>query len=128
MIVWQPEETADAGGRRIACGPLKTDALLAMVRTDPSGKVLGYVMGDGSVLEFAGSVLARSAPGFSVSADAAKAMVFGKRRARQALPPLPAVGELWLPGSAARLWVDGEPVATAAGLDGLARIGRMPGP
>ncbi len=126
LIVWQPEETADAGGRMITCGQLKTDALLAMVRTNPAGKVLGYVLGDGSVLEFGGSVLARSTAGFSVSADSAKVMAFGKRRARQNLPPLPAAGELWLPGPATRLWVDGAPVATA-GRGGLIRIGPKPG-
>jgi len=67
LIVWQPEETADAGGRMITCGQLKTDALLAMVRIGPAGKVLGYVLGDGGVLEFAGSVLARSKARFSVA-------------------------------------------------------------
>jgi len=95
-----------------------------MVRTGPAGKVLGYVLGDGGVLEFAGSVLARSKAGFSVSADSAKAMASGKRRARQNLPPLPAAGELWLPGPATRLWVDGAPVAAARG--GLFRIGPAP--
>ena len=125
LIVWQPEETADAGGRMITCGQLKTDALLAMVRTSPAGKVLGYVLGDGSVLEFAGSVLARSTPGFSVSADSAKAMACGKRRARQNLPPLPASGDLWLPGPATRVWIDGAPVTASRG--GLFRIGPKPG-
>lgn len=126
LIVWQPEETADAPGRLITCGPLKTDALLAMVRTAAGGKVLGYVLGDGRVLEFAGSVLARSSPGFSVSADSAKVMAWGRRRARQNLPPLPAEGELRLPGPATRLWVDGKTAAATAGRGGLVRIGPRP--
>jgi hypothetical protein len=125
LIVWQPEETAGAGGRMITCGQMKTDALLAMVRINPAGKVLGYVLGDGGVLEYSGDVLARSTPGFSVIADASKAMVTGKRRARQNLPPLPAAGELRLPGPATRLWVDGVPVA--ARRDGLVSVGPKPG-
>jgi hypothetical protein len=124
LIVWQPEETADSGGRRIDCGRLKTDARIAMVRTGPDRKALGYVMGDGTMLEFAGSVLARSSSGFSVSADSAKAMVSGKRRARQNMPPIAAVGEVRLPRPGARLWVDGEPVERATGTDGLTRVGQ----
>ncbi len=125
LIVWQPEETADAGGRMITCGHMKTDALLAMVRINPDGKVLGYVLGDGSILEYSGAVLARSSAGFSVIADSAKAMVTGKRRARQNLPPLSAAGELRLPGPATRLWVDGAPVSARRA--GLVSVGPKPG-
>ncbi len=123
LIVWQPEETRDGGGRRFTCGSLKTNALLAMVRTSPDGQVLGYALCDGSELEFAGSVLVSAPGGLSVIADRSKVMASGRRRARQNLPPLPAVGELRLPGPAARLWADGEPVGASVGTNGLVRIG-----
>ena len=97
-----------------------------MVRTDPAGKVLGYVLGDGKLLEFGGAVLARSPAGFSVTAGSGKAMAHGKRRSRQNLPPLAAEGELRLPGPGTRLWVDGEPVA-AVGAGELLRIGQVAG-
>ncbi|MEO8657390.1 MAG: hypothetical protein ABI693_02925 [Bryobacteraceae bacterium] len=122
LIVWQPEENADERGRTITCGQMKTDAMLAMVRTGPDGTVVGYVLGDGGVLEFEGRVLARSSPGFSVTADGQKVMVQGRRRARQNLPPLPADGYAWLPSRDTQLWVDGEKVAARGG---LVRIGLL---
>ncbi len=127
LIVWQPEETPDSGGAAITCGSMKTDGMLAMVRTDPEGKVLGYVLGDGNLLEFAGQTLARSQAGFSVTVDAVKAMAHGKRRARQNLPPVAAQGELYLPGPAAQLWVDGEKASTVRTRNGLIRIGLRDG-
>lgn len=124
LIVWQPEESPEAGGRAIQCGGLRTDALLAMVRIGISGEVLGFVLGDGRSLSFNGQVLARSEAGFSVSASADKTVVTGPRRARQNLSPLAARGEVWLPGSAARLWVDGKEVAVEKGRGGSVRVGR----
>lgn len=123
LIVWQPGEAPDPHGRLITCGPLKTDGLMAMVRTGPRGELLGYVLGEGTALQFGGETLARSAAGFSVIADPAKVMVAGPRRAHQNLPPLPARGAVRLPGRETRLWVDGKPASAEAGSDGLARAG-----
>jgi hypothetical protein len=122
LIVWQSEEKDGAGGAMLTCGRLKTDAQLAMVRTNASGHVTGYVLGEGRTLEFNGKPLARSETGFSVSAGEQKTMVAGPRRPRQNQPPLPARGELWLPAKTTRLWVDGNSVRPSAGRDGLARI------
>ena len=89
VIVWQPEGADGSRGRPVSVGKLKTDALLAMVRTDRKGKVIGYVMGDGASLVFSGKVLARADVPFSVSADAKQTVTTGSRRAREGLPPLP---------------------------------------
>jgi hypothetical protein len=122
LVIWQPEETADAGGQRLSCGELKTNALMAMVRTDRAGKVVGYVMGDGSSLEFGGKTLARSAQPFSVSADSKRSIATGPRRARQGLEPLPVVGAFWLPDTASEVWADGRRVKASAGPDGMVAL------
>lgn len=122
LIVCQSEENDNEGGALLTCGPLKTDALMAMVRTNASGQVTGYVLGEGRTLEFGGKPLVRSQSGLSVSAGETKTMVAGPRRPRQNLPPLPAHGEIRLPSKTARLWVDGKPARTVIGREGLARI------
>jgi hypothetical protein len=108
MIVWQPEELIDNPGRELICGGLVTDALIAMVRIDGTGNVVGYVMGDGSHLEYDSQILARGDRQFSVSADAIRTVATGPRRARQGLDPLPVVGTVWLPAQHSEIWVDGE--------------------
>lgn len=106
MIVWQPEEFMDFPGRLISCGELVTDALMAMVRTDDNGNVTGYVLGDGSRLEYGGRILAGSRHPFSVSADSKRVFASGARQARQGLNPLPARGAFWLPDGVCEVWVD----------------------
>lgn len=120
LVLWQPE--AGERGRAVVAGPLKTDALMAVVRTDGAGRVTGYVMGDGSSLEFAGKVLARSPRRVSVSADARRTMANGPRRARRGLAPLAAAGTFWLPGPASELWADGKRIEAQAGADGMATV------
>jgi hypothetical protein len=115
LIVWQPEESPDAPGRLLTCGDLKTDGFLTMLRTGAKGDVLGYVLGDGHALEYRGKTLASSEKGFSVSAGPVKTMASGLRRARQNEAPLPAAGELWLPATVSRLWVDGKPAPPQGG-------------
>ncbi|MEK7403838.1 MAG: hypothetical protein AAB225_01900 [Acidobacteriota bacterium] len=115
LIVWQPEESADSPGQPLSAGKLKTDALMAMVRTNSAGNVVGYVMGDGSSLEFAGRTLARSQRPFSVSADSKRTIATGPRRARQGLAPLPAAGTVWLPDAASQVWADEERVKPSIG-------------
>ncbi|MBE0658527.1 MAG: hypothetical protein IH602_12620 [Bryobacteraceae bacterium] len=122
LIVWQSEEKDGEGGVMLTCGQLKTDALMAMVRTNASGQVTGYVLGEGRALEFNGKPLARSQAGFSVSAGEAKTMVAGPRRPRQNQPPLPARGEIRLPAQTTRLWVDGNSVRPSPGRDGLVKV------
>ncbi|MBI5281225.1 MAG: hypothetical protein HY858_06030 [Candidatus Solibacter usitatus] len=100
LIAWQPEEVPDEGGQLLAAGPLKTDALLAMVRRAPDGRILGYVMGDGTRLEYGGRVLASSKRMCSVVANEAGVQTGATRRARQGLPPLPAEVTTWRPGGA----------------------------
>jgi hypothetical protein len=122
LIVWQSEENDNEGGAVLTCGRLKTDAMLAMVRTGAAGRVTGYVLGEGRTLEFAGRPLVRAEAALSVSAGEAKTMVAGPRRPRLNLPPLPAKGEILMSSITARLWVDGKPVKPVIGRDGLARI------
>ncbi|MBI5084582.1 MAG: hypothetical protein HZB13_08295 [Acidobacteria bacterium] len=98
LIIWQPEELPDQGGRALAAGAMKTDALLAMVRTAPDGRILGYVMGDGTSLEYGGRVLASSKRACSVVADESGVQTGATRRARQGLPPLAAEVTAWRPG------------------------------
>ncbi len=112
LIVWQPEEVPDARGVPIASGDLTTDALMAMVRTDRAGNVVGYVMGDGTSMEFAGKILARSQRPFSLSADGKRSIATGPRRARQGLEPLPVAGTFWLPDAASEVWTDDVRVQT----------------
>jgi hypothetical protein len=106
LILWQPEEVPDARGVRVACGDLTTDALMAMVRTDRAGNVVGYIMGDGTSMEYAGKTLARSQRPFSLSADGKRSIATGARRARQGLDPLPVAGSFWLPDAASEVWAD----------------------
>jgi hypothetical protein len=121
LVVWQPEEPGDRG-RMVTAGPLKTDALMAVVRTDSAGNVVAYTMGDGASLEFAGRVLVRSRQPFSVSADAKACMATGPRRARQGLAPLAVEGAFWLPGPSPEIWADGERARPRIGPDRMAAL------
>jgi hypothetical protein len=120
LIIWQPEDPTDAGRPHISCGKLNTDALMAMVRTDQAGNVLGYVMGDGKTMQFGGKTLARSDRPFSVSADSKRSIATGSRQARQGLPPLPVAGAFWLPDATSEVWADGERVKPSIGPGRLA--------
>lgn len=123
LVLWQPEEPGADRGRQVTAGELKTDALMAMVRTDRSGAVIGYLIGDGTLLEFGRTALVRSRQPLSVSADARRVMATGQRRARQGLAPFPAAGSFRLPGAATEVWADGERVRAAPGADGMVSIG-----
>ncbi len=121
-IVWQPDENRDGRGKPLKCGPVETDALLAMVRTDAGGKIAGYVMGEGTRLAFGGRTLAEGPGAFSVSAGAEGVFVSGKRRAQEALPPVPPRGRVWLPQRPAEVWIEERRADVAADQDGMARI------
>ena len=108
LIVWQPADNARGAGKEIACGELRTDGLLSLVRTDPSGQVVGYMLGDGRNLSFAGQSLARTEEPASVSADNQRVFLTGGRRAQQNRPPLEPRGKVRLPHPRAEVFVDGE--------------------
>lgn len=91
-IVWQSEEHRIQCGDPITAGPLQTDALTALVRVR-GGKVVGYVMGEGTSLRWDGQTLV-AARGDSVCATSSPAstVIEGRRRAREGLPALtPAI-------------------------------------
>lgn len=91
----------------MTAGPLKTDALLAVVRTSSKGSITAYAIGEGRVLRFWRRRLVASASRISVSAGAKRTVAVGQRRARQGLEPLPASGTVVLPAAGSQLWVDG---------------------
>ncbi len=84
-IVWQSEEEFLQRGSPLAAGSLESDGLLAMVRLR-GGKVVGYVLGEGSYLRWEGKALVEAGGSVCVSADADRGKVFGRRRAREGLP------------------------------------------
>jgi len=122
LIVWQPEEYEDGVGSSLSCGGIVTDGLLAMVRTDRSGLVTGYALGEGRKLSYGGKTLVEAVESISVSADSLQVFASGKRRARENLPPLPAEGRVWLPGVKARLFADDRPVKPSLAQDRIAVI------
>ena len=123
LILWQPEEPGATRGLPVTAGPLKTDALAALIRTDLAGKVVGYLMGEGGTLEFAGRVLASAERPFSVSADGRQTIATGGRRAREGLTPLAAAGTFWLPGAASEVWADGDRGRPTVGPGGMVTLG-----
>lgn len=122
LAIWQPEEKPDAPGALLQAGPLRTDALMAVVRTDARGAVTGYILGEGTTLEYAGRTLVRAPRPLSASVGHGQAIVAGRRRARQALPPLPALGTLWLPAGVREVWADGRRLPVAVGRNRIVRV------
>ncbi len=122
LILWQSEEFSDAPGRLLECGGIVTDALMAMVRTDKDGQVTGYVLGEGSRLEYGGRTLVRSTRRLSVSADSRRTFASGQRRARQGIEPRSAAGAFWLPDPHSEVWVDGRRVLPSMGPGRMALI------
>ncbi len=106
QIVWRRNDTADTNLPIITAGKLQTDALMALVRTDPAGAVTGYLIGDGKTLTYNGQTLAQGPRPFSVSAEEKRTFATGPRRSNQALPPHPAQGQIWLPHPSSEIWAD----------------------
>ena len=94
-----------------------------MVRTDRQGKLTGYVLGDGSRLQYDGRTLVEADEPLSVSADQDQVHATGTRQARQNLPPLAAKGRLGLPGPAAAVYVDGDLVESPMVAGQMVEIG-----
>jgi len=122
-IVWQPDESRDGRGKRLASGSLETDALMAMVRTGAGGRVTGYLMGEGTKLLFDGRTLAQGSGRFSVSAGAGHVFVSGRRRARESRPPILPRGRVWLPEKPMEVWIDERRTGVSPGQDGMVPIG-----
>ncbi|MFH1068512.1 MAG: hypothetical protein V1794_02720 [Candidatus Glassbacteria bacterium] len=108
LVLWQPEEYLESRGEEITCAGLATDGLMALVRTDNTGRVLGYLLGDGHRLEFHDQPLAQSNLSWSVSADGKRVFATGARRARQDLPPIPAEGTCRVLAAESEVWADGK--------------------
>jgi len=115
LIIWQPESSA----KLITAGSVKTDALMALVRTDSKGVVVGYAMGDGRRLDFNRMSLVQSKQTLSVSVDEKLACAFGPRRAREGQPPSPAAGTFRLLKANSAVWADGTRITSPSrhGLD-----------
>ncbi|HUU29780.1 MAG TPA: hypothetical protein VM123_18410, partial [archaeon] len=123
LLVWQPEESTDCVGLQLSCGELATDGLLSHVRTDRTGQVTGYVLGDGRSLSFGSQTLVRADEPMSVSADTVRVFATGRRRAREDLPPLSARGRVWLPHPRTAIFADGEPVKPLMAQGRMALVG-----
>ncbi|MBN2288983.1 MAG: hypothetical protein JXQ83_06580 [Candidatus Glassbacteria bacterium] len=123
LIVWQPEEDCETRGEEVSCGGLATDGFLAMVRTDRKGKVSGYVLGDGTRLDFGELTLVSAPEPLSVSADDFQVHATGRRQARQNLPPLPAAGKVRKLQPGAAVYADGELVERLESAGQMVKIG-----
>jgi len=98
-VVWQSEEHHMQLGSPLTAGPLQTDGLLAMVRVQ-DGQVVGYVLGEGTHLRWQDRPLVGSEASVCVSAGRDGVRVFGRRRAREGLPPIEPIGvQAWRPGA-----------------------------
>jgi hypothetical protein len=124
MIIWQPANDAVTQRKEeTACGEVRTDGLLTLVRTDRSDRVVGYVLADGQSLSFAGHSLARTEERASISADSVRVFLTGGRRARRNQPPLKPRGKVRLLHPEAELYVDGTRVAPVMGPGDMAMVG-----
>ena len=124
-VVWQPEEVPDRRGLPLTAGRLKTDALMAVVRTNLAGGITDYIMGDGAFLEFDGHTLVRSEQLLSVNADAKRTVATGPRRARSGEPPLAPTGSFWLPSSDSEVWVAEERIEAAVETNRVVSLPRV---
>jgi hypothetical protein len=123
LILWQPEENIDSPGKLLECDGIVTDALMAMVRVDQDGQVIGYLLGEGTSLVYEGRTLVNSPHRLSVSADTDRTFAVGQRRARQGLAPRDAAGTFWLTNAQSEVWVDGCQVQPAMAPGRMAIIG-----
>jgi hypothetical protein len=84
-ICWQSHEDRLLRGARVL---ESGDALLSMVRTH-NGKLVGYVMGEGTKLRWQGRTLVEAKDSVCVSAGPGGTEITGRRRPYEGLPPLP---------------------------------------
>lgn len=89
FITWQSEEDRVQSGHPLTSGSLRTDGLLAMVRS-ANGKVTGFVLGEGTYLRWGETWLVKGDAPVNVSVGPGDKQISGRLRNRQALPPAPA--------------------------------------
>jgi len=85
-MAWQSEEDRIQAGSPLTAGQLQSDGLLAMVRLR-EGKIVGYVLGEGTYLRWGSKTLVQAEGSTCVVAGPDGVKVFGRRRAREGLPP-----------------------------------------
>jgi hypothetical protein len=92
-VAWQSEEDRVQCGRTMTAGDMETDGLLAWVRVR-EGKLVGYVLGEGTYLKWKGRTLVRAAGRDSVSVSAGPEGIRtrGRLRTRKGLPEIPPEG------------------------------------
>ncbi len=88
FIVWQSEEEHRQCGIPLTAGHLRTDGLTALVRVQ-NGKITGFVLGEGTYLQWDDTTLVRAAATVSVSSGLDDRQILGRRRCQENLPPLP---------------------------------------
>ena len=86
FITWQSEEEHRNCGIPLTAGHLRTDALVALVRLQ-NGKITGFVLGEGTYLQWDDTTLVRAAASVSVSAGMDDRQITGRRRGLENLPP-----------------------------------------
>ncbi len=89
-IIWQPEEVYEQRGSDLTAGPLRTDALMALVRTK-NDRILGYTLGEGTYLTWNGTPLVQAKSSVCVTADADGVKTTGRRRTREGFPTVAPV-------------------------------------
>ena len=86
FITWQSQEERADRGIPLAAGHLHTDALVALVRVQ-NEKITGFVLGEGTYLQWDNTTLVRAANAVSVSAGMNDRQITGHRRGMESLPP-----------------------------------------
>lgn len=90
-LAWQSEEIYQNRGSDLTTGKLQTDGLLAMVRIK-DGKIIGYVLGEGTYLKWDDQALVQAKGSVCVSTDSDGVKLFGWRQARKGLPTIEVPG------------------------------------
>lgn len=86
FIAWQSEEERRHCGIPLIAGHLHTDALVALVRVQ-NGKIAGFVLGEGTYLQWDDTTLVRAADAVCVSAGMSDRQITGRRHCLENLPP-----------------------------------------
>ncbi len=92
QIAWQPEEVYEQRGSDLQAGQMQTDGLMALVRVNQAGRIVGYVLGEGTYLKWGDKVLVQAKGSVCVTADADGVKLFGQQQSRKGLSPTKPVG------------------------------------
>ena len=124
LLVWQPEEEANAPAPELICGEMNLQGYLALVRREASGAVTGYLLAEGGKLALGDKDLVSSPGAVCVSADRERVWVSGQLLTRSGEGPVPARARVALPSPDAELFVDGQLASSSAAAGGLVSVGR----